>query len=680
MAKALCPEGYLNVPDRLKVSEVSESSDYGRFIQQQQRKLVMKEYSDIYKRMKSMTKYELLNECILNTDIDIKNLLDSFHDTEQSMRGFLYEALWDIVIKCNRLDYYNSKNNFVHVVSRVENNQLLDLATVNNTKSYLKQTKVYSGKSGGISDITLKQTDDNDGKWACERVFTDTNQKNKYVLMSVKYYAKEKHIDKYNVENIVNVMEVYKKRFPQQNIDYKIVLVVKDKHAFLQNLSRMKSYKFYYRLDIDHVFDLDDLCAIIDNMRTEEPNSLFLENNNAKPSLTGRFHQLLFVNKTIDKIFGYNYQKPVKRMLWGQIARSGKTYCAGLLIAKLNEHHFFKNSSRILIITPAPTETKEQFTKDLIQFFEDFKNFDMVEYNARFNELNYEQKKKTVFICSKQFLQGSKESEDDADKLNMATIKEKCQFFKNKVDLIVFDEIHYGGTTDVSKQILREIDPYEKAIHVYLTATYKKPVLLHNLDIEHELMTWGLNEIQMAKHISLKESREQLYEIYGRSYVDETVNELALRSKKPLSHIYEDIEDEYRKYPTLHVITSQFDEERVQDIVSDNPYLYGFDINSVFELKEDKKSFINEQSLNNILTYIGDTSNPRSIYSRMQNTLQTYQQNRIFTSQLWFIPFYEDNRIKDVAKAFKALIETHHLFKDYCVIKIVGANDTPVPT
>jgi hypothetical protein len=51
------------------------------------------------------------------------------------------------------------------------------------------------------------------------------------------------------------------------------------------------------------------------------------------------------------------------------------------------------------------------------------------------------------------------------------------------LDLIIFDENHFGGTTDLSKSILHSYSSKNTA-KIYLTATYNKP--LREWDIPKE--------------------------------------------------------------------------------------------------------------------------------------------------------------------------------------------------
>ncbi len=52
-----------------------------------------------------------------------------------------------------------------------------------------------------------------------------------------------------------------------------------------------------------------------------------------------------------------------------------------------------------------------------------------------------------------------------------------------KLDIIGFDENHFSGTTDLSKDILNSYTT-KNTIKIYLTATYNKPLKEWNIPLE----------------------------------------------------------------------------------------------------------------------------------------------------------------------------------------------------
>lgn len=685
-----CPEHFIAVPEKFrKQDDIRDDSYFGRFLIREMTPRVLPMYSDMHTQILGMNKLQVLEDILLRPDIDLEQLMKSFKTMhESSVRGNLYESFWDIVVKLDQLPTFSTQNGYMHIISKVEDGGVLNPTPMTHVYTYLKESKVMTGNKAGISDITLKEVGQNANiQWACVRRFQDTETDN-YVVSSVKYFTKERSIESYNIQELVTVMESTGRRV--KNLRYKLLLFVRNKAELEHILSRSRSYKQYFEKDVTAIYDLEDLVEIVQKMRKNA--SAIRETLEAKrkrtqlPLMEGRFHQLLFVNKTLNRIHGWHGEKKVRRFLWGQVARSGKTYTAGLLISKLKRlgnsylndvHRLQGRHPVIMVITPAPGETIDQFKKDVFDSYRDFEDFDVLQYDARLKPSALKIQRPTILVCSKQFLQGTKDTNGDLentiglDDSAKTSLAQKCKPLQNKIDLILFDEIHYGGTTDISRAILDMIDPLQRAVWVFLTATYKKPVQTYDIDVQSELMTWGLEDIQTAKYISSPDARSELYQQYGKDYVDEVIAELLRLHGKTHAEVYDMIERDYQKYPTMHVLTSQFDDEKVQDIRRDNPNAYGFDINALFELSAGKQRFLNEASLQNILNYIGDMENPRSLYRRMNAILSDYGQKRPFTSQLWFLPFFVGNKIKPIASATHALIEAHPHFKDYMVIDIV---------
>ena len=140
----------------------------------------------------------------------------------------------------------------------------------------------------------------------------------------------------------------------------------------------------------------------------------------------------------------------------------------GGLIFKLVQE---REKVNILIITPAPTETAPQFTDDLFNKFDEFTQF-KIHHIKNSKSIPTEFGDMNIIIASKQLLQKY---------INDETIKSK----ELKLDGIIFDENHFTGTTDLSKQI---INSYSKhTFKLYLTATYNKPLKEWNINKECQL-------------------------------------------------------------------------------------------------------------------------------------------------------------------------------------------------
>ena len=201
----------------------------------------------------------------------------------------------------------------------------------------------------------------------------------------------------------------------------------------------------------DNILDENDLddCFKAFKQDVVLNKKIYLSN---KDKLVLRFHQELIVRKT-SALIGKNN----KSFLWGCKCRSGKTYMLGGIIV---EQLRTKKKLNVLIVTPAPTETLPQFTEDLFYKFGDFDAFSV---HCLGDPARIEVGKNNIFVASKQLLQ------QYVDKKTIACIRDL------KLDIISFDENHFGGTTELSKSILASYSS-KHTVKIYLTATYYKPL------------------------------------------------------------------------------------------------------------------------------------------------------------------------------------------------------------
>jgi len=219
-----------------------------------------------------------------------------------------------------------------------------------------------------------------------------------------------------------------------------------------------------------NILDKDDLNKyfllfkqdIIKNIN-EDWNELYLT---SKEHLILRFHQELITRKTSNLIEESN-----KSFLWGCKCRSGKTYMfGGIIIKQFN----IKKKLNVLIITPAPTETAPQFTNDLFNKFKDFNKFKIHHIEGSKTIDSIEISDNNIFIMSKQLLQ-------------KYTNEKTIMKIKNlRLDIIGFDENHFSGTTNLSKDILISYCS-KNTIKIYLTATYNKPLKEWNIISECQM-------------------------------------------------------------------------------------------------------------------------------------------------------------------------------------------------
>jgi len=281
-----------------------------------------------------------------------------------------------------------------------------------------------------------------------------------------------------------------------------------------------------------------------------------------------------------------------------------------------------------------------------------------------------------IFVMSKQLLQKY---------INEKTI----MTIKNlKLDIIAFDENHFSGTTNLSKNIL---DSYssKNTVKIYLTATYNKPLQEWNILPECQ-MYWDIEDEQFCKEIyrtlELKKNSfsteqicksilvdntnlDKLKEKHGDEYIEKTIkyyNKLGLSLN--------DIFKSYERMPELHLITNMFDSQRY-DIIKENIMgsHYGFSFDVIFSLNKDKQ-FNYKNEVKTILRYISGSekeqdfkTGDKSIFTRINNIC-----SRTPFTQIWFLP--SDN-INLISQNLKSLMFEDKILKKYNVMCINRVNN-----
>lgn len=581
------------------------------------------------------------------TNMNIKDFIDyiiTFDNVDdilencktQSEKGFIFERLFDIVIKfgfCN--EFTNS--NFNHLYGNSNNGKLKILENLN---QYLNE-KVLSGNSSGCSDITLQNKNDDN-----------------FIFISSKYpkttedIKNSKSVDYYDIQNIIAMATKNKHIYK----NYKIFLVVPNKKKVLDKVKNANESSEYIteHMTGDNILDKTDLNKyflsfkqdIIKNAN-EDWQSIYL---NSKENLILRFHQELITQKTSNLIEEGN-----KSFLWGCKCRSGKTYMFGGVIIKQLK---VKNKLNVLIITPAPTETAPQFTNDLFNKFKDFDKFKIHHIEGSKSLDSIETSDNNIFVMSKQLLQKY---------INEKTIMK----IKNlKLDIIGFDENHFSGTTDLSKDILTSYSS-KNTIKIYLTATYNKPLKEWAILPECQ-MFWDIEDEQICKSILIDENNlDRLKEKHGNEYIEKTIKYYTNLGLS-LNNIFKS----YEKMPDLHLITNMFDSQRYEIIKEklNNENKMGFCFDTLFGLNKTKTKFSFENEVKTILRYISgsqkETDGEKTIFTRINN-ICSEKETRLPFTQIWFLP--SDN-INEISECLKKLMLEDLILKKYDVLCINRKN------
>jgi hypothetical protein len=570
----------------------------------------------------------------------------------QSEKGSIYEKIWDIIIKFGYCNIFPNSQ-YTHLIGNSNNAKLKKLNSLN---QYLND-KVFTGNSSGCSDITLYN-----------------NNNDTYIFISSKYpkteenesiiKSKSKSVDYYDVQNIIAMINKNNKIYTK----YDIYLVVPNKNLVLekvQNANKSSQYITDYMTE-DRILDKNDLNKYFLRFKHDiitqldinieiDYDELYLSN---KDNLYLRFHQELITQKTSQLIEEGN-----KSFLWGCKCRSGKTYIAGGIIKKQFD---IKGKLNVLIITPAPTETTPQFTDDLFNKFRDFKPFQIhnIEGSKRLKDIKLGIN--NIFVMSKQLLQKYIKSTKE-DK----TIKIIRDL---KLDIIIFDENHYSGTTDLSKLILNSYST-NYTIKIYLTATYSKPLQEWNIPIECQ-MYWDIEDEQICKSLFHNCKSITINELNINKLVEKhgDIVKNIIQYLCRMGDTIQDIFKPYIKMPDLHLITNMFDQQRY-DIIKDNIMgsHYGFSFDVLFSLNTNKQ-FNYKKEIKTILRYISGSEKEidfktydKSIFTRINKLCM----RRPFT-QIWFLP--SDN-INDISNNLKTLMNEDKILSKYNVMCINRKNE-----
>jgi len=540
----------------------------------------------------------------------------------QSKRGNLFEKVCDFIIK---FGLYPILPNDIY--DHYEGNiNTCKLKKVTDLEIYLRDISVFSKGKGGSSDITLQNK--NNGKW---------------VFMSSKFYLDDskKSIDNYDIEKILAIIKQHSHKYKECDI----YLIVNNKQKVMNIITSSHSTNNYIKKNIHHILDLEDLEICFQNLKHSIQYITINEVNfkfcNAKVPLELRFHQDLITDKQMERI-----GEGEKELLLGAKARSGKTYCVGGLFIKYYKKYVSLNG---VIITPAPTETLSQFTDDLFHKFRDFNGINIVEIKKGTDFETMLLTQNNIIIISKQLLDDYvfEKKVDAIQQLNL--------------DFIVFDENHFHGTTQMSKNILQSYSS-QKTIKLYLTATYAKPLSEWNISLECQSY-WDIEDEQLCK----KRNIQGLVEKHG----EDVLLLLTEENKEQLLCIYD-------KMPDLHILTNMMDRKRfevIKEQIKDTSY--GFSNGTLL-------SGIFPNEVDTMLRYITGSNKEQdypkkdlSIFGRIkriaiEKNSRTLMNNGDFTTQLWFLPFGINMTINKVSEHLKDRMMKNSILKNY-EIKIVNS-------
>lgn len=421
--------------------------------------------------------------------------------------------------------------------------------------------------------------------------------------------------------------------------------------------------------------DLNDAYHQFKNyFKNKSLDSIINTNNN---TLCLKMHQHLAVLKTLKL---KNYGK--KKILWGHIQRSGKSYIIGGCIIEDSKE---KEQCNYLIITTAPNETIEQQRKVFNCF--QLNNFNIIVLNGKNKKPILT--KKNIIICSKQFLQTKIDKRCDKQKIIEEKTKSISWLKELSFDMRFIDESHNGGTTELAKKTL---DFYGKlSFTVQITATYSKPINDYNIPKDCWIL-WDLEDIKLCKNITSEGSIDILINKHG----DDIQEIIKIYS-------FDNIINEYSKYPELWILTDEIKPDIVSQIVSDTEdNNYGWSTDSCFLLKQSLKKDKNSKRYQLIIKdeFQNETENLKlwyRIFGKYNNfgiPHKDFPDNIVFMKRIERIckdptidsrfigegnfynepmiimAFLPQNNIDKISKSTIKLLEKHNVIPNYEIISI----------
>ena len=569
-------------------------------------------------------------------------------------RQHIFEAICRLLVFFNYDDgelgvnkqFYKSLESFI-------------LGSKNTINDSILTTKVNEGSASGIVDIFFKskKSKKDDKQWACEVISREEEKEeemDEYVMIQNKYYDKEKsNISNYDVTRIYALADRTNKEIEKFNGRTRIILMVNNGDAVSSNLLKAKQ-QYPGLLDkkngIIGVSILDNwFQQMLYHLYTSKTINEYFEKYSSEKKIKElqlRFHQRFIIECTKKCI-----ENNISKFIWGAVPRSGKSYMIGGLISERFKNG---NTNNIVIILGALTETLQQF-KDMFKEFSNFSNYKIIspDSNEKEGELN-------IYLFSQEWLKqkvditkDNKKIISSASEFNSKIKKAYPKLFeKGKIDLY-FDEVHKGGSTDISEGIIHAFNNSRVNIYIFImvTATFAKPTLRYdNVNFigsgnnVTEIIEWSYNDQQNMK--SLNDETKKIMMINSRNSIQrEVLSETFYFYQEYYGSDYLNaLSKEYQKHPELVLITPEcinIQSSEEQSVIST------IDIRNVFmgNLKcsacEPSKTidfYINPANIFNNLRPVDDLLNfiVKHIYTYFKRTLN-YPIDAPHT-ELWFLP------------------------------------------
>ena len=405
--------------------------------------------------------------------------------------------------------------------------------------------------------------------------------------------------------------------------------------------------------------DLDRMCCML-LAKLEQCPEKDIESvvghlmGDEKPALDMRFHQRL-ISLKIKRLISSG----VKTALIGALPRSGKTWIG----ADLSRAY-----KRILVITPRPTETSGQW-KSVFSKHREFSGYHVDGLDAKTSDEISKICRSDiplVAVASLQFLKMGEHPELDG----------------LEWDIVLFDEAHAGGSTELSDDVLARYTGYSGTIRIMLTATYTKPADHYQIPAEH-CCFWDLEDVRLMRRWGEADVFERLCEKYGTSDVGAVRTTMYAHGETDVR-----IRECYLSAPRLGIMTTTMQTEVYDDLkrMLGNDSVYGFSMRSLFMTTKDGRAFQNPSAVDRFLALMTGSNKMKdykggdmSMFSRIQRYWRSIGHRESncdeFMTQLWFIPSGVGQLLDNVKGALIAKLNAHPVLKNFDTMTLDAGMD-----
>lgn len=577
----------------------------------------------------STSNYDFLMNVFCDKNISLDDMV-SFRLQEGGQIGSdIFEVLCRLFVIFGGIESVDVLNNNFKIMLKIENST----SVFDNLKDALKEMKCKATSKMGVSDITLvnnklsdKIIKDDDPYCEIECDVKPSSEIKTY-LMSVKWYLKEKGAEHYDLEKLYLAGEnvVLSEKMP-----FGIIVFLKSKLDFQK--AHRRSYRQYVSRIADTFFGWnEDVKPFLEDVRkTLFQNSEILQKtpqelieyqylvSSSKPILSLQLHQDLIVTGINDLLEKNTYND--NRYVIGVLPRGGKTFIAGGIIREYLNRKKFNDSIKINIlwITAAPNETRSQVGNELISKFQDFDNFNFIDVKSLTDFSGNLSKPNTVWFCSDKLL-----TMTEAGRARERTFLNKLldgSDENNKINLIFYDEAHYGGAGDKNKTMIDKLNAnYPNIPFIFLTATYLSIIIEYNI-IKSNLFVWDYTDVLKTRALGTESERDDALTNLKLRFGEDLVSKI-ITKRLANTDSYNSMSKPYMDFPELYFISSDFNEEAIERFAKQDMYNpnKGFSLSSIFGLKSDYLSYPIKTADNRIrkdaYKIFNNLENPRNLIS-----------------------------------------------------------------